>query len=88
MEEVTKALLTYGPGGLLAILSILALVNERKERKAERTAYDAEIKTKDDALIETLTKWRLDTQMQSDKIAALVEKQAIILDAQSKRGQN
>ena len=88
MEEVTKALLTYGPGGLIALLSILALVNERKERKAERTAYDAEIKTKDDALIETLTKWRLDTQMQSDKIAALVEKQAIILDAQSKRGQN
>lgn len=85
MDEITKALLTYGPGGLIALMAVLALIGERKERKAERTAYDAEIKTKDDTIIETLTKWRLDTQMQSDKIAALVEKQAIILDAQSKR---
>lgn len=84
-QEIGKALLTYGPGGLLAALAILALIFERKDRKEERKEYDAEIKQKDAEHIETLNKWRLDTSMQSEKMAAFIEKASIIIDAQSKR---
>lgn len=86
MDEITKALLTYGPGGLIALMAVLALIGERKERKAERTAYDAEIKSKDEAHIQTLNSWRADTQVQNDKVSALAEKVIITIES-VKRGQ-
>lgn len=86
MDEITKALLTYGPGGLIGLMCVLALIGERKERKAERTAYDAEIKAKDEAHISTLNSWRADTQVQNDKVSALAEKVIITIES-VKRGQ-
>ena len=86
MEEVTRALLTYGPGGLIAFMCVLALVAERKERRAERKEYDSEIKSKDDAHIQTLNSWRADTQVQNDKVSALAEKVIITIES-VKRGQ-
>lgn len=79
-------LLDNGAGGVIAALSILALVNERRERVSERKEYDAEIKAKDEAHIDTLNKWRTDTQAQNDKVATLAEKVVIAIES-SKRGQ-
>lgn len=86
MDEFLKILVTYGPGGVIAGLAILALVNERKERKAERKDYDGEIKAKDEAHIQTLNSWRADTQVQNDKVSALAEKVIITIES-VKRGQ-
>lgn len=85
-SNVGNWLLENGAGGIVALLSILALLNERKERREERTAYDAEISKKDEALINTLNSWRADTQVQNDKVSALAEKVIITVEA-AKRGQ-
>lgn len=85
-EQFYQILVSYGPGGVIALLCIAALLNERKERKEERTAYDAEIAKKDEALINTLNSWRADTQVQNDKVSALAEKVIITVEA-AKRGQ-
>lgn len=74
-----------GAGGVIALLAILALINERRERNAERKEYNAEIATKDAAHIETLNRWRTDTQVQNDKVAVLAEKFVIAIE-NSKRG--
>lgn len=79
-------LLENGAGGIVALLALLALVNERRERNAERLLYDAEIKTKDEAHIATLNSWRADTQVQNDKVSALAEKVIITIES-VKRGQ-
>lgn len=78
--------MSNGAGGVVAALSILALVNERKERREDRKEYDAEIKAKDDALVQTLNSWRADTNVQNDKVSALAEKVIITIES-VKRGQ-
>lgn len=80
-----QTLLSGGPYGLAALI-IWAWLNERKERKEERREYDAEIKSKDDAHIATLNSWRADTQVQNDKVSALVEKVIVAIES-GKRGQ-
>lgn len=80
-----QTLLSGGPYGLAALI-IWAWLNERKERKEERREYDAEIKAKDDAHIATLNSWRADTQVQNDKVSALVEKVIVAIES-GKRGQ-
>lgn len=70
----------------MAALVIWAWLNERKERKEERAAYDAEIKAKDDLLVQTLNSWRADTQVQNDKSSALAEKVFVAIES-AKRGQ-
>lgn len=74
-------LLENGAGGIIALLAIFALVTERKDRNAEKKAYDAEIAAKDAAHIETLNKWRTDTQAQNDKVSSLAEKVVIAIEA-------
>lgn len=68
------ALLTYGPGGIIALLAILALIVERKEKNSERNAH-----------VETLKAWRTDTQSQADKVSALAEKVIVTIET-LKRG--
>lgn len=83
--NVGKFLLEQGAGGIIALLALLALINERRERRADAKDYDAEIKAKDEAHIETLNRWRTDTQAQNDKMAQLSEKFVIAIEAH-KRG--
>ena len=78
-------LLENGAGGVIALLCLLALIVERRERNSDRKDYDAEIKSKDEAHIETLNRWRTDTQASNDKIAALAEKVVIAIES-NKRG--
>jgi hypothetical protein len=85
-SQIGAFLMANGAGGIIALLAIMALVNERKERKDERKDYDAEIKAKDEAHIATLNSWRADTQVQNDKISALAEKVIITVES-VKRGQ-
>lgn len=80
-----QALLSGSPYGIAALV-IWAFLNERKERREERKEYDAEIKAKDDAHIATLNSWRADTQVQNDKVSALVEKVIVAIES-GKRGQ-
>lgn len=83
--EAGKLMLSWGPPGVVALLAIMALVFERRERKQERSNYDAEIKSKDDKLVETLINWRTDTQLQGERTAGLLEKVATIAEALNKR---
>jgi len=84
--QIGSWLVSNGAGGIVAALVILALAVERKERRAERKDYDAEIKAKDDAHIATLNSWRADTQVQNDKVSQLAEKVIITIES-VKRGQ-
>jgi hypothetical protein len=68
-------LLANGPGGIVAALAILALVDERKGRKEDRAA-----------LIDTLNRWRTDTQTQNDKVAALAEKVIVAIESDKRNG--
>lgn len=74
-------LLEHGAGGIVALLAILALIIERRDRNAEKKAYDAEIASKDAAHIETLNRWRTDTSATNDKVSALAEKVVIAIEA-------
>lgn len=83
--QIGTWLIANGAGGIVALLAIFALIVERKERKAERKEYQDKIDEKDDAHIDTLNRWRTDTQVQNDKVSALAEKFVIAIEA-SKRG--
>jgi len=83
--DAIQTLLSGGPYGISALI-VWAWLNERKERREERKEYDAEIKAKDDAHIATLNSWRADTQVQNDKVSALVEKVIVAIES-GKRGQ-
>lgn len=78
-------LISNGAGGVIGLLAIMALVIERRERTAERKEHREEVETSKAALVDTLNRWRTDSQMQSDKVSALAEKVIIAIE-RSKRG--
>lgn len=78
-------LVSNGAGGVVGLLAVMALIVERRERTAERKEYRDEIEASNSALVDTLNRWRTDSQMQSDKVSALAEKVIIAIES-SKRG--
>lgn len=75
--EIGKVLISWGPGGVIALIAILLYREERKDRQTDRTNYEA-LLAKKDLKIEELQDGRLDdykvlsekTENALDKVAA------------------
>lgn len=81
VQQIGQALLTYGAGGILAILGIGWGWLERKGRIEERD----DRKEAQDKLEAALERSSKDTQAQADKLRELAEKWASLLE-RDKRG--
>lgn len=68
VKQVLSTLLTYGPSGLIAVVAIGLWWGERQDRKEAQ-----------EKLEKALTDWNTDSKAQSDKLAVLVEKTALMV---------
>ena len=68
IKQIVDVIITWGPGGVLALIATGWGLSERADRK------DAQEK-----LEKALTDWKQDTQQQSEKLTALVEKTALLV---------
>ncbi len=60
--QISSTMLSWGPPGVVALLAIIALIFERRDRKEAQAKLE-----------EALGKWKTDTEAQGNKMQALLE---------------
>jgi len=74
VSQIFTAVVSWGPGGILALIAIGWGWTERKDKKSAEGKLET-----------ALREWKTDTEAQNDKLAAIIEKASALVEASNRR---